>query len=367
MKKVLILGIDTFAAKNMPQVKSMSRLGYVFTIATTDSRNNSVRTFNQINDTGHKITVLSPRLFTRLGQVRSLLRNGPYNHIELYAGGRFTLFYICLLRYYRCNWIVVERGDIGSRDSYSRLIRHMIEIAYRAADAVWYKEPYMRPLLKEAGAKHLYFVPNAAEVPALATPEKKDIDFLWANRLVYIRYPEWIVRAIKDPALSQCKTVMLGLQPEAHCSPATRAMQDYMRDNKSPALELQEFVDPRPWYCRSRFFLLPARLVFGNNALLEAMAHGVVPIVTESPGIEMLITDGVNGFISKADETSFQQTMIKAYRLDQPAWQDMSQAAIGVIEEKFGLDLWSARMEKMYKELAAKPKPGKREGLASAG
>lgn len=351
MKKVLVLGIDTFAAKNISQVESMAPLGYTFTIATTDMFADSTGFFGQLNTADHTMVVLSKNPFVRLAQLKKLLNDGPYNHVELYAAGRFTLFYLMFLRYYQCRWIVVERGDIGAMASYPRLTRYLAQAAYKAATAVWYKEPYMRPLLQQAGAKRLYFVPNAAPAPDTVAINARDLDFLWANRLIDMRHPEWIVHALKGKELAGCKAAMLGFQDDVHCDAATRRLQNYIRRNCPDTLTLRPFIDPRPWYRRARFFLLPAQLAFGNNALLEAMACGVIPLVTESPGIRDLITDGLNGFIVDCDETAFQEAMAKAYRLDPPQQERMSKAAINVIKDKFGLDSWTERMRQMYDEL----------------
>lgn len=351
MKKVLVLGIDTFAAKNILQVESMARLGYSYTIATTDTFGDSTEFFNQLSTADHTMVVLSKNAFVRLAQLKKMLDDGPYNHVELYAAGRFTLFYMMFLRYYQCRWIVVERGDIGALKSYPRLTRYLARTAYKAATAVWYKEPYMRPLLRQLGAKRLYFVPNAATVHDTAATCPRDLDFLWANRLIGMRHPEWIIHALKDKKLAGCKAAMLGFQDDAQCDAATRRLQNYIRSNCPDTLELRPFIDPRPWYCRARFFLLPARLAFGNNALLEAMACGVIPLVTESPGIRDLITDGVNGFIVQRDETAFQEAMSEAYQLDPSRQERMSRAAITVIKDQFGLDSWTDRTRQMYDEL----------------
>ncbi len=353
MKHVLILGIDTFAAKNVAQVQALSRMQYRFTIATIDSRADSHQHFDELDAGLHRYCVLAASPFKRLRQVWRLLKQGPYNHVELYAGGRFTLLYLPLLRCFDYSWIVVERGDIGSLAMHAYLTRVLVKKAYRTANAVWYKEPYMLPLLITAGARKLYFIPNAAQVPGSPdAAERRDIDFLWANRLVRPRHPEWIVRAMADHRLADCSAVMLGMQEEGQCDRPTRAMQRYVREHQPPGVTLHAFSDPMPWYGRARYFVLPASIVFGNNALLEAMARGVVPIVTRSPGIEGLIVDGVNGFIAELDENAFTQAMLRAAQLDPDRWRIMSDAAVQTIHSKFSLDLWRQRMCRMYEELA---------------
>ena len=353
MKRILILGIDTFAAKNLAQIEMLSRKGYAFTIATTDRRADSQHYFKMLGTHAHTLHVLPAHPLKRLAAVIRLLKQGPYSHIELYAAGRCTLLYLPVLKYFKCRWIVVERGDIGSMDEYSFTTRLAIQAAYRHADAVWYKEPYMHPLLDAKGARKLYFVPNAAQIPdASRGNARRDIDFLWVNRLVHVRYPDWIVRSASDPELASRTLAMLGFQDAERCEPETLKRQIYAQKNRPPGLSLHGFTDPFSWYPRARFFVLPARFVFGNNALLEAMAHGVVPIVTQSPGVDMLIQDGVNGLVADQNETSFRSAMRRAARMEKQAWESMSQAALHTIAQKFNLDTWTNSMARMYEELA---------------
>jgi glycosyltransferase involved in cell wall biosynthesis len=61
--------------------------------------------------------------------------------------------------------------------------------------------------------------------------------------------------------------------------------------------------DPAPYLARAGVFLLPSRFEGMPNALLEAMAQGIPPIVTDaSPGPLEVVEDGRSGLVVPTDD-----------------------------------------------------------------
>ena len=76
----------------------------------------------------------------------------------------------------------------------------------------------------------------------------------------------------------------------------------------------------RPYLDEAAIFLLPADIVFCNNALLEAMERGVPPIVADVPGAERIVSHGVSGLRVPQEAGALARAMIdmlsdEAYRL----------------------------------------------------
>lgn len=76
---------------------------------------------------------------------------------------------------------------------------------------------------------------------------------------------------------------------------------------RASSLGIAEFVhmpgrqgDVQPYLTRSDFFLSASRAEGQSNALLEAMAHGLIPIVAEASGVRDLVSDGATGFVAAA-------------------------------------------------------------------
>ena len=109
-----------------------------------------------------------------------------------------------------------------------------------------------------------------------------------------------------------------------------------------------EWVDPHPLMIRSRFFVMAARYVFGNNALLESMSMGCVPIVSKAPGVELLIEDGVNGFACEPSIQALHSTLTHTLELSSDQWVKLSQAARETVEGRFSPHSLGPRISSLY-------------------
>lgn len=83
--------------------------------------------------------------------------------------------------------------------------------------------------------------------------------------------------------------------------------------------------------------------------LLEAMASYLVPVVLKGPGVEEVITEGVDGFLCPPDKNYFKEKIIKLI-LDKNLYYKMSQAARKKAE-KFSSASLAKKLENIYKSL----------------
>lgn len=353
-RHVLILNIDTFAAKNVSQIRLLEAVGYDFTVVTPDARGTSRWVFDAQGFARSRLMVVRG-IGGKIRKTLGLLFRSRFHHVEFYPGGRLAPLYLIAMKLLRHKVVVVERGDIGSIHLYDRVTRLSLRIAYRAADFVIYKEPYMAQLLRSFTAAPLLFAPNSGtpSVGPLRSHRDRSIDFLWVNRMTVQRRPEWFVRALREPSLAGCSAAMLGFNEAADLPAGLRARQDAIRSQAGVNVRLEGFIDPQPLYPQARFFCVPSELVFGNNSMLEAMAHGVVPIVTRSPGIEAVVRDGLNGFVTALDESAYRDCMVRAAALAPEEWATLSAAARSTIERDYSPEAWQSRMAEHYRRIAA--------------
>ena len=140
---------------------------------------------------------------------------------------------------------------------------------------------------------------------------------------------------------------------EPHGVEGLAEMQDIV-DNAfagEPLSDVLGFVDPAPFYRRSRFFVLPADVVFCNFALLEAMSHGVVPIVSDTPGARLVVSDGVSGIIADHSAEGLRRGLERALSLDQDDWRAGSAGARRAVQEEYSIERWGARLLDEYRIL----------------
>lgn len=229
------------------------------------------------------------------------------------------------------------------------LYRLVFQYVYKFSSLVWYKEPYMESLLKKMGLKHYSMIANAVDVPDLNNGVKKDIDFLWVNRVVHRRNFEWVVHHFYDKVM--LKTVALGYTNKHSESllPDTITLLDDLQQKEH--FELHGYINPVSFFERAKFFVLPATFVFGNYSLLEAMSYGVVPVVSETDATSRIVQNNVNGITFNHDYESFTDAINRAISLDENTYNRMSERAKQSIEQDFSLPQWANKIESLYSTL----------------
>jgi len=94
------------------------------------------------------------------------------------------------------------------------------------------------------------------------------------------------------------------------------------------------------YWSRSDLLVFPSRLEAFGLVLIEAMAHGVIPIVSPLNGIfDFIISPGYDGIIvdSFTDPLPYVDEIVKLVR-NRPLMKDMKQNAIKTAVERFSID-----------------------------
>lgn len=351
---IVAMGMNTLAQKQLKEFEAIIGMGYDVHIFTNDQCGGSAEYASALGKRASHV-LLSPTLFKRTTQVASYLKE--YRHriklVHLYPGGRFAMFYLVLCKRFRLKTVSVEWGSIVDWKILDLLTKMSLALCFRFSDAVWYKEPYMESFIRKLGGRNLYFIHNAFDFNRNSPVSciEKCYDFVWVNRLASQRKSSWYIKALLHEDLYETRNVLVGIQSEVKDARIREAEREAAA-LAAPNLQLIPFSDPKEYYKKGRFFVLPATIVFGNNALIEAMAHGLVPIVTESPGVELIVNHGVDGFVTNATFESLQAAMLEAYSLSDAQYQEISRKAYLKIAHDFNIEMWSSRVRNLYSEVA---------------
>ena len=161
------------------------------------------------------------------------------------------------------------------------------------------------------------------------------------------RRSDWFIDSLRNLELKSTKVVMLGFQKNA--DPYILEMQKYVKNNaKSANIDVLDYANPYEYYHRSKFFILPTTIVFGNNSLLEAMSCGVVPIVSETQATHLIIKDGENGITFPHNKEGLEKALIRASTLDRAQIERLSKNAIKTVEEFYSQKFWGNKCHKLY-------------------
>ncbi|MEO6705248.1 MAG: glycosyltransferase, partial [Ginsengibacter sp.] len=244
------------------------------------------------------------------------------------------------------------------KSGYSIIVRFSMWFCYKFTSITWYRELYMKPKLEKIGAKNLFFLHNAIKMDNTKSQgngnlkTKKDITFLWLNRVIPERRYEWFIEALKKKELKNTVNYLVGLIPNS----VYIKEQNFIKLNKPENLTIEEYTQvPSDYFKRAKFFVLPAEVVFANNALLEAMSYGVVPLVSNQPGVELIVEHGRNGFIFQHKYKDFEKNLMDAYNLEDDRYSEFSAAAIDKIITDFSEENYIMGIKELYSRLNPLP------------
>ena len=348
MKNKVVIFIDTVAGKNKLQVQAINHFGmhghfFVYHL------NNNADSFLFPKNTREK---LSRNPIKQTFQIFKYLKKNSKNihHLEIYPGSVLSFLYILAGKLYGIKSICVERGDLSyyCDKTYNFITRFSMWFCYRFSNMVWYREVFMKSILEKIGAKKLFFLHNAVhitpdDIPSTAT---RKTDFLWLNRIISERRSDWFIQVLQKEAFKKTKNILVGLLKQ---SPYKKE-QEYILTNKPANLSIKEFSsNPEEYYIDSRFFVMPAEFIFANNALLEAMSFGVIPLISDQQGSELIVENGVSGFIFPHTFEGLEEAMERVLKMDTTILKEMSTAARQKIISDFSEESYMSRIEEMYK------------------
>lgn len=354
MKKIVVIFIDILADKNKLQVNAIDYCGlnaFFFVYNYNERVNDFLGIKNSQN-------LLKKMWLPHIYQVYQFLNKNKnkIHHLEIYPGGEFSFLYVILGKIFKIKTVCVERGDLlyFHKSGYSVIVRFSMWFCYKFASITWYRELYMKQKLEKIGAKNLFFLHNAVKVENMKNPEngtlkpKKDITFLWLNRVIPERRYEWLIAVLKKKELKKTVNYLVGLVSNS----VYIKEQEFIKLNKPENLTLEEYTQvPSDYFRRAKFFILPADVVFANNALLEAMSYGVIPLVSNQPGAELIVEHGKNGFIFQHTYEDFERNIMEAYNLEDDTYSKFSAAARDKIITDFSEKNYIRGIKELYTRL----------------
>jgi len=200
--------------------------------------------------------------------------------------------------------------------------------------------------------------PNGVELPPIETVaaaiERRTGDrFAFAGRMVADKR----VAVLHDAAVAlahdarPARLTFLGDGPEAvRLGNLSRAPE------AASSVAFAGFVaDVAPVLMETDFFVSASLREGQSNALLEAMAAGVVPMVCPASGVADIVEEGVNGWIvPESTPEAFAAVMRRALALSEPQRRAMAHAARAAVEAKVGIDAVADRTLKLIRSLVGR-------------
>ena len=343
-KRILVLGMDHVIDKLMYFYREMEiRHGIEVSYITSDTFGISER---YVHDA--RITAVRPwRMPFQI--LRRLVGERP-THVEIYLSRLFPVLLATLqCAVLRIPISVVCRGtDILGWETHGYPRKWVTRLVFRYASLILWKESYMKKTILDNALcqeKKLYEIHNAVPGDLLQTNrfDAQSSAFVFLNSFKKWRNIDCLVRAfrlVKDRYPEATLKLVGSTAKNVSYSPASKEYENklqYLIDE----LDLREGIEVIPFSLdawdradRALAFVLPSDLVWLNFALLEAMAFGIPPILSDVEGVDRIIENGVSGLSVPIEAESVANAMIYALE-HRSEMEAMSEAAQARIQEKF--------------------------------
>jgi glycosyltransferase involved in cell wall biosynthesis len=325
----------------------------------------------------HKYRLLA-WLFHLIGYIGLLRRLRP-DIIEIYSG-RHPLLLLAMARYAKLMHlpvVVICRGELyywEKKQNVKRasfLVRWSFNRILRLADLVVYKETYMPRLLKQICPRTpRYFWHNGVPLGPEPPLERQEDIVLFLNFFKPWRNIDLLIKAAGLVRSRVPSATFLLVGKGSHLAASRNRNNDIQEyeDGLERAIDdaglrgtmvTLPFADqPSSFYAKAKVYVLPADLIYCNNALLEAMERGVPPVVSDEkdPDARLIVEDGVSGLVVPLNEHALADAIIKLL-VDEEYRLRLARGARLKIAEEYDLSKCLERMAEQYRRLNNMKKP----------
>ncbi len=308
--------------------------------------------------------------FMTMACLRQLFRRDPGQVLYVNQFQLQVPLSLLVARLRRMGLVVRDCGSgvVGDVQRLGRLplgVGRLVLRVGRGADAVISLTEHMSAELSTAGipSDRVVLIPNGVDCERFApvAPERRaelraQFDFpperpvvLFAARLAYQKAVDVLLRAWKL-VHERCPEALLVLA-------GTGALKEEL-ETLSYELGLDDAVrflgwveTTRPLYQAADLFVLPSWSEGMSNALLEAMACGLPPVVSNIPGNADVVTQEQDGLLVKAgDEEAWAAALERGLR-DAALRARLAKAARETIQGQYSVELMNRRYACLYQQV----------------
>ncbi len=245
---------------------------------------------------------------------------------------------------------------VGQDPSYARVTRH----ALRNSDAVTSVSAYLQAQTEKVFGleRPMHVIPNFVDTQRFRPGRDRNIRSCFSRgveRVVMhvsnfrpVKRAHLVIEAFADIAAALPATlVMIGDGPDRATCEARAATLGL----KSRVRFLGAQTDVEHLLPNADLFLLPSEYESFGLAALEAMACGVVPVVTRAGGLPEVVRDGVDGLLIDDDQMESMGSVAAALLPDEERLATMGAAAREAATDRFGREGVVERYEAVYRSV----------------
>jgi len=199
--------------------------------------------------------------------------------------------------------------------------------------------------------ERVHAIPNGVEIPMdLAPPTRNGVvHFLSMGRLEPEKAVDQTIRAFAAlPTETPAQLTILG---DGRGYDELRALSRSLAQ-ESRIVFKGAVADVTPHLRDADIYLSSSVSEGMSNALLEAMSHGLIPLVSQVSGVADIVQQGVSGLLyPPGDETALAARLEEALAMTPERRRGMSEAAQAVTRAHFSLDRVAEQHLALYREV----------------
>jgi glycosyltransferase involved in cell wall biosynthesis len=219
-----------------------------------------------------------------------------------------------------------------------------------------------RPLAGTFQRYHPLVIPNGVELSrfeglpsksearaSLGLPAEPPL-LLLVCKVIPVKRVEWFLEVVRR--IPESHGIVVGGFAEPHYG---TAYFDRLRAQYADTMGRVRFVGEVAWdrvreyLAAADIFVFPSRFEGMPNALLEAMAAGIPPVVSDIPAHRELIADGKNGYLAASAELLTDRTSRLVH--DSALRRQVGQSAAEFVRTNFSAERTAERYLAMYRQI----------------
>ena len=214
---------------------------------------------------------------------------------------------------------------------------------------------FMKRFYNIAENDKIFILPNAAEIPELDLEgnyifkKEERLNIIFIGRLDKDKGLEEIVHSLRDiTSKVDFHFFIAGAGPDQDwfLNKCTKLIGDYFT-----YLGVLNNLQKKTFYQSADIFVLPSYFEGLPNALLEAMAYGVVPIVTSVGSMPEVVIDNENGFFVPLKDHKSISERIETLDKDRDLLYNISKSSYSTILKKYSIQNYVINLNGIYSSL----------------
>jgi glycosyltransferase involved in cell wall biosynthesis len=196
-------------------------------------------------------------------------------------------------------------SDILVAPRRSAAMRWVTSRVLRACDITTSDSAHMADRMRELGAREVMTFPFGLDaLPPAPQPGEKDDALFFANRgLEPIYAPERVLDVFASVARDWPAARLVVANTGSRCAGLQARAGALGLDDRIEFVGRLDAATQAAWYAKARWYLSLPTSDSVSVSVLEAMAHGCVPLLSDLPANRELVRDGDNGRIVGDDAT----------------------------------------------------------------